>query len=389
MAVSDMPPPGPPPHWPPAPPGWPPAPPGWPPAPQWPSAGPPPHRSSNLARYLVAAALAVLLAAFAVLVIATKEQWTGSAPVDGTEMTFRATQPDGSPPTPEELARTQHVLSDRTAALGISDASVVADGDILTVTVPGDGRDVVDIAGQASRFDLRPVIHVIPAEPGGAATSAPQTPQNPDPARVQEEKQLRQSIDDTIQILGLQFQASRCGDSDALAGNDDPELPLITCSQDGSEVYLLDASMIDGEQIAGATSGFDQQSGQYVVNLEFTADAADTWADYTAKNIGAQTAFVLDTKVVSAPVIQSAIPGGRTQITGQFTEKSARELAAVLDGGRLPLTLNLESSSTTMVPGAKGSTPLRIALGGAGALVVLTAIGAFTYLAVSGSRRRR
>lgn len=386
MPVSDMPPPGPPLHWPPVPPGWPPAPPGWPPAPQWSPAGLPPHRPSNLARYLVAAALAVLLAAFAVLVLATKEQWTGSAPVAGTEMTFRATQPDGSPPKPEELARTQQVLSDRTAALGISDASVVADGDRLTVTVPGDGRDVVDIAGQASRFDLRPVIHVIPAEP---ATSAPQTPQNPDPARVQEEKQLRQSIDDTIQILGLQFQASRCGDSDALAGNDDPELPLITCSQDGSEVYLLDASMIDGEQIAGATSGFDQQSGQYVVNLEFTADATDTWAEYTAKNIGAQTAFVLDTKVVSAPVIVSAVPGGRTQIAGQFTEKSARELAAVIDGGRLPLTLALESSTATTVPGSEGSTPLRIALVGAGTLLVLTTIGAFTYLAVSSSRRRR
>lgn len=87
-------------------------------------------------------------------------------------------------------------------------------------------------------------------------------------------------------------------------------------------------------------------------------------------------------------MIQSAIRGGFTQITGQFTEDSARELAAALDGGWLPLTLTVESSDATMLAGSEGSTGLRIGLTGAGSVLVLAAIGAFTYFAMSGRRRR-
>ena len=106
-----------------------------------------------------------------------------------------------------------------------------------------------------------------------------------------------------------------------LAGNDDPNLPLITCSQDGKQVYLLDKSIISGEQIENASSGLDQQQGEYVVDLQFKGDATKVWADFTAANVGTATAFVLDSKVVSAPEIREPIPGGRTQITGQFTER--------------------------------------------------------------------
>ena len=71
-----------------------------------------------------------------------------------------------------------------------------------------------------------------------------------------------------------------------LAGNDDPNLPLITCSQDGKQVYLLDKSIISGEQIENASSGLDQQQGQYVVDLQFKGDATKIWADFTAANVG-------------------------------------------------------------------------------------------------------
>ena len=123
--------------------------------------------------------------------------------------------------------------------------------------------------------------------------------------RIADEKELRQSTDQQIQILALQFQATRCGEDDVLAGNDDPNLPLVTCSQDGNEVYLLDKSIISGEQIENASSGLDQQQGQYVVDLQFKSDATKIWADFTAANVGTQTAFVLDSKVVSAPEIRS------------------------------------------------------------------------------------
>lgn len=204
-----------------------------------------------------------------------------------------------------------------------------------------------------------------PAEPGAAP--APGTP--PAPAdeqklplseQIKQEKMRRQSSDQMIQILAMQLQASQCGQEDVLAGNDDPNLPLITCSQDGTQVYLLDKSIIAGEEIANATSGLNQQAGEWVVDLEFKSQGAKTWADFTAANVGVQTAFVLDSKVVSAPVINEPIPGGKTQITGRFTQDSARELANVLKYGSLPLSF--ESSEAETVSATLGLSSLRAGL---------------------------
>ncbi|MBX7434071.1 protein translocase subunit SecD [Mycobacterium sp. Y57] len=213
-----------------------------------------------------------------------------------------------------------------------------------------------------------------PGTPPAPSTSAAPQPGDQDvplATRIQDEKKLRQSTEQAIQILALQFQATRCDQDDVLAGNDDPNLPLVTCSQDGKEVYLLDKSIISGEQIANASSGLDQQRGEYVVDVEFKDDAAKTWAEFTAANVGTQTAFVLDSKVVSAPQIQEAIPGGRTQITGQFTADSARELANVLKYGSLPLSF--ESSEAETVSATLGLSSLRAGLiaGAVGLVAVL------------------
>jgi preprotein translocase subunit SecD len=198
----------------------------------------------------------------------------------------------------------------------------------------------------------------------GAPPSPPGTPPPPDKQtlaqRIADEKQLRQSNDQQIQILALQFQATRCNDEDVLAGNDDPNLPLVTCSQDHKEVYLLDKSIISGEQIKSADSGLDQQRGEYVVTVQFNDEASRIWSDFTAANVGTQTAFVLDSQVVSAPEIQEAIPGGRTQITGRFTADSARTLANVLKYGSLPLSF--ESSEAETVSATLGLTSLRAGL---------------------------
>jgi preprotein translocase subunit SecD len=206
-----------------------------------------------------------------------------------------------------------------------------------------------------------------PAPPPPTPGAPPPPPGTPAPAdkknlaaRIADEKQLRQSTDQQIQVLALQFQATRCNEEDVLAGNDDPNLPLVTCSQDHKEVYLLDKSIISGEQIKGADSGLDQQRGEYVVTVQFNDEASRIWADFTAANVGTQTAFVLDSQVVSAPAIQEAIPGGRTQITGRFTADSARELANVLKYGSLPLSF--ESSEAETVSATLGLTSLRAGL---------------------------
>jgi preprotein translocase subunit SecD len=201
--------------------------------------------------------------------------------------------------------------------------------------------------------------------PGPGPAPAPGPPAAPNAKaslaqRISDEKALRQSADQQIQLLALQFEATRCNDEDVLAGNDDPNLPLVTCSQDHKQVYLLDKSIISGEQIESASSGLDQQRGEYVVDLQFKSQGADIWANFTAANVGTQTAFTLDSQVVSAPQINEAIPGGRTQITGQFTQDSARELANVLKYGSLPLSF--ESSEAETVSATLGLTSLRAGL---------------------------
>ncbi len=186
-------------------------------------------------------------------------------------------------------------------------------------------------------------------------------PQEKDLAqRIADEKALRQSAEQQIQILALQFQATRCNEDDVLAGNDDPDLPLVTCSTDHTQVYLLDKSIISGEQIKNASSGMDTQRGEYIVQVEFKPDAANTWADFTASHVGTQTAFTLDSQVVSAPQIEEAIPGGNTQITGQFNAEKAKELANVLKYGSLPLSF--ESSEAETVSATLGLTSLRAGL---------------------------
>ncbi|WP_077739189.1 protein translocase subunit SecD [Mycolicibacterium boenickei] len=191
-----------------------------------------------------------------------------------------------------------------------------------------------------------------PPKPGDAKAALAQ--------RIADEKELRQSTNPSIQILALQYQATRCGEEDVLAGNDDPNLPLITCSQDGQTVYLLSKSIMSGEEIADATSGLNQQQGQYVVDVTFKSGGAKTWADFTAANVGTQTAFTLDSQVVSAPEIREPIPGGNTQITGQFTSDTAKELANVLKYGSLPLSF--ESSEAETVSATLGLSSMRAGL---------------------------
>jgi preprotein translocase subunit SecD len=227
-----------------------------------------------------------------------------------------------------------------------------------------------------------------PPAPGGPAPASnapaspappPEAPAAPDPRkdlaeRIADEKKWRQSTRQGIQYLALQFQASQCDKNDILAGNDDPTLPLVTCSTDHKVAYLLGPSIISGDQIENATSSMNQRGIGYVVDVQFKQAAANTWADFTAAHIGTQTAFALDSAVVSAPMIQEAIPGGRTQISGgdpPFTASTARQLANVLKYGSLPLSF--ESSEAQTVSATLGLTSLRAGLfaGAIGLVLVL------------------
>ncbi len=261
-------------------------------------------------------------------------------------------------------------------------------------TEPAPGQPAPPAAGQpASPPAGRPAPQPrpYPQDPPPTPSPAPNpAPAPPDPRkdlaeRIQAMKDFRQSANPYIQMVAMRWVATHCDKEDILAGNDDPTLPLITCSTDHKTAYQLGPSIISGDQIQDASSTMNQRGIGYVVDVQFKPAAANTWADFTAAHVGTQTAFTLDSQVVSAPMIQEAIPGGRTQITGgdpPFTASTAGQLANVLKYGSLPLSF--ESSEAQTVSATLGLTSLRAGLIAGSIGLVLVLLYSLLYYRVLG-----
>ena len=100
--------------------------------------------------------------------------------------------------------------------------------------------------------------------------------------------------------------------------------------------------LFTGDQVQSATVGQDQNS-RPAVDFVLKSDGAKLFADYTARNVGSYFAITLDSRVISAPVIQNSIPNGQVQITGGglsgFGVKEAQNLVTVLKFGSLPFPI--------------------------------------------------
>ena len=154
------------------------------------------------------------------------------------------------------------------------------------------------------------------------------------------------------------FQEFTCSS----AVEDVPDQALLACSQDGTEKYLLGPTLIEGNKLTGATAGIPQNNVSWVVDLEFNAEGATAFENAT-RALSAKSepqnrfAIVLDGESISAPSVSEAIPGGRAQITGNFNQKTATELANVLKYGALPLAF--EVSEVNNVSATLGGEQLR------------------------------
>ncbi|RQO41823.1 protein translocase subunit SecD [Rhodococcus sp. KBW08] len=383
-------------------------------------------------RYL--ALFGVLVVALYALVFFTGDKSTtpklGIDLQGGTRVTLTARTPDGSAPSQDSLKQAQEIIETRVNGLGVSGSEVVVDGDNLVITVPGDDSAQARSLGQTARLYIRPVTGSIDvatrdanrtATPEAPATETPatdapapeapadgtQTPQNrpflaqdpttpevtpapetttPAPtgdapsdgtdegdaaaAEIAAARALRQSTDQTVQQQAL--ANLDCSVADPLRGNDDPTLPLVACSQDGLNIYLLGPSIIDGQEIADASSVFNSQQSRHEISLSFKTTGSNTWAEFTSANIGKQAAFTLDSKVVSAPTIQGATPAGSaTSITGSFTAESAKELANTLKYGSLPLSFAASEAETVSATLGLASLQAALIAGAVGLVLVL------------------
>ncbi|HKU96395.1 MAG TPA: protein translocase subunit SecD [Vineibacter sp.] len=99
--------------------------------------------------------------------------------------------------------------------------------------------------------------------------------------------------------------------------------------------------VVSGEELTDAQATFDQQTNRPIVSFRFTTSGGRAFCRATTDNIGKPLAIVLDERVISAPVIQSAICGGSGIITGNFTTQQTNELSLQLRSGALPATLTV------------------------------------------------
>ena len=115
-------------------------------------------------------------------------------------------------------------------------------------------------------------------------------------------------------------------------------------STDGETLVISRKPVVGGENLIDAQPSF--QEGDPVVSFKFNGLGGKKFGEATKNNIGERLAIVLDNEVISAPVIQSAILGGSGVISGNFTVKSASDLALLLRSGALPAPLEVLEERT-------------------------------------------
>jgi preprotein translocase subunit SecD len=143
---------------------------------------------------------------------------------------------------------------------------------------------------------------------------------------------------------------------------DNPNAQIVSCDGSGDK-YALDVAKIPGTQISNAIAELSTTSNEWEVLLTLKSAGAAEYGTltsqlfskyYTAGGDNPETsdfwldtiAIVLDGNVVTAPEVISAIPGGTSQITGDFTQASATQLQNVLKYGSLPLNFTILSEDS-------------------------------------------
>ncbi|RCL01012.1 MAG: SecD fusion protein [Candidatus Tokpelaia sp. JSC188] len=131
--------------------------------------------------------------------------------------------------------------------------------------------------------------------------------------------------------------------SDADINNPSPGISVLpSYKQDSMERYAIeDRVSLDGALLKDARSAYEQDTNRPMITFVLNTQGAKEFAKITRENLGRSFAIVLDNKILTAPIIQSVIPNGRGQITGNFTVSETVTLAALLRAGALPAPLKV------------------------------------------------
>lgn len=242
----------------------------------------------------------------------------------------------GNDVTPEAINQAVEIIRQRVNSLGVAESEVTAQGSggnrQIVISVPGEnGTRVVELVGQTAELRFRQVLASGFGIPSGIDTATVATP-----------------VPGVSDVINSQFATLDCTVAASLqgTGTDDPSAVITACSKDLTTKYILAPAEVLGRQISEASSGLDTQAGSaWTVSLTFDGEGTRAFGALTARVTSLpepnnQVAIVLDGIVQSSPRINEAIPSGTAQITGDFTQVGARDLANVLKYGALPLAFD-------------------------------------------------
>ncbi|CAM3013919.1 preprotein translocase subunit SecD [Paracoccus aminovorans] len=155
-------------------------------------------------------------------------------------------------------------------------------------------------------------------------------------------EELKQLIGTTAKLT-FNPVVGRTADANARPGPGNVLLP----SMDEQGVYYIieDSPVVSGEDLTNAQPSFDQ-NGQPAVDFRFGPSGAKRFGAYTSANIGQPFAIVLDSQVISAPVIRQAITTGSGQISGAMNVEESTRLAVLLRAGALPAKMTFLEERT-------------------------------------------
>ncbi|MEQ1734911.1 MAG: protein translocase subunit SecD [Rhodoglobus sp.] len=312
----------------------------------------------------------------------------------GTQIRLAPQLESGDTVSQEQLDQAVSIIRQRIDASGVSEAEISTEGSQnIIVSIPGTPDDETLRRIEASaKLELRPVIYTDVAAVSTADGSTPTPVPTEGLSTTPTAKPTDASDPNWVtEALFAEFQNVDCATLDRANTNVAPTgEPLITCEDDGSYKYILGPVEVSGETISDATSGLISNSqgvstGQWGVYITFNGEGTSQFASVTERLYGFpdtdprnRFAIVLDGRVISAPTTQGIITDGKPQISGSFTQESAKTLADQLKFGALPIGFTVQSSE--VISATLGSTQLQSGLiAGLIGLVLVVVYSLFQY----------
>ena len=239
--------------------------------------------------------------------------------------------------TTEAIDQAVAIIRQRVNSLGVAESEVSAQGSgvnrQIVISVPGEtGRRIVDLVGQTAELRFRPVLVV--GAPNATSVSG-------DTATATLPAGVTADLNAQYAALDCTLPQNRQG-----GGGAGEAATVVSCDRDGTSKYILAPAEVLGRQVTKASSVISTQNaaGWYVI-LDFDGEGTSKFGAMTTRLTSLpspqnQAAIVLDGLVYSAPRINEPINTGTAQITGNFTQEDAQDLANVLKYGALPLAFD-------------------------------------------------